>query len=61
MSEERDRIVLRYRDLLRASFDDETFTRFDNFVKKRDSPENFAPPVKVPLPPTQPEARKPRR
>lgn len=36
LSEERDAIVLRCRDLLRASLSDETFSRLHDFVKRRD-------------------------
>lgn len=44
MSEERDAIVLRYRDLLRASLGEEAFARFHNFVKRRIVPAAFPPP-----------------
>jgi hypothetical protein len=35
ISEERDAIILRARDRLRAAFGDDEFNRFDNFVKTR--------------------------
>ena len=35
MSEEQDRMVLRYRDRLRAEFGDEGFNRFHAFMKRR--------------------------
>lgn len=50
LSEERDAIVLRYRDLLRASLGDETFSRLDNFVQRRDVSGIKEPPQVEQLP-----------
>lgn len=48
MTEERDAIVLRYRDLLRASFGDETFARIHDLAKKRRAPDIAPPPASKP-------------
>ncbi|MDT4952965.1 MAG: hypothetical protein QOJ02_1103 [Acidobacteriota bacterium] len=57
ISEERDAIVLRYRDLLRASLGENKFSRFHNFVKRRIAP-NISPQQVSQLPSTsQPDAQ----
>lgn len=45
MSEERDAIVLRYRDLLRASLGEEGFGRVQTFAKRRIVPDTFPQPT----------------
>jgi hypothetical protein len=55
MSEERDRMVLRYRDRLRAAFGEEGFARFHAFAKGRVVPVASPPPANATAP-AQPPA-----